>query len=150
MKKVFIALFVLFNLVFPLKTDASSSKQSITDFNSSMELNNRYFGYFITHLYHEEIMAAIQDYYEPKGIQANGYGNIPNTQTVLISFGDYDKFSYALKITLAPIGENGKILGTDTLYFAAEPSHFCLDDLSQKEYPRVKLMQYEHNPEVKY
>ena len=65
-------------------------------------VNYRYLSYFITELYHEEIIEAIEDYYKNKEIEASGnappsdehnYGMIS-----IYLWNDYsDIFSYMLK-----------------------------------------------------
>jgi hypothetical protein len=59
-----------------------------------------------------------------------------------------ERFSYVIKVTLLPHNEannkNGKFLGTDTLYFAVEPSRQSMKNLP-KELPPTKLIKYEHN-----
>ncbi len=47
-----------------------------------------------------------------------------------------------LKVSLSPTTDE-KVLGTDTLYFAVEPSRQLMNDLP-KDYPPIKLVKYEH------
>jgi hypothetical protein len=122
--------------------------QALPEFTTSSTHKNQLYGSFILELYHNEIMKAIDEYYNDKNI--NGYGTPSEIDTVSISFKgnkEYkglEKYSYVLKITLMPSSSNGKTFGTDTLYFAVEPSRQTMKNLP-KEYPPVELIKYEHS-----
>ena len=125
----------------------NNKENKIPDFPETNSLNNRYFSYFITDLYHKEIMEAFHSYYKSKGLKPTGYGpssEDPDYGMVSIYFGNdfSDKFSYMLKVSLSPTTDK-KVLGKDTLYFAVEPSRQLMKDLP-KEYAPIKLVKYEH------
>ncbi|MCF7624508.1 MULTISPECIES: hypothetical protein [Peribacillus] len=136
---------------FTISTNVSASNNNkeneIPNFPEANSFNNRYFSYFITDLYHKEIMEAFQSYYKSKGLKPTGYGpssEDPDYGMVSIYFGNdfSDKFSYMLKVSLSPTTDK-KVLGRDTLYFAVEPSRQLMKDLP-KEYAPIKLVKYEH------
>ncbi|MCM3452717.1 hypothetical protein M3685_01985 [Heyndrickxia oleronia] len=120
----------------------------IPNFPQKNSVNYRYLSYFITELYHEEILEAIEDYYRNKGIDARGYAppsDDPNYGMVSIYFGNdfSDKFSYMLKISLLTTTHEGRVLGNDTIFFAVEPMRHLKQNLP-KAYPAIKLVRYEH------
>lgn len=136
---------------FTISTNVAASNNNkenkIPNFPEANSLNNRYFSYFITDLYREEIMEAFQSYYKSKGLKPTGFNpssEDPDYGMVSIYFGNdfSEKFTYMLKVSLSPTTDE-KVLGTDTLYFAVEPSRQLMKDLP-KDYPPIKLVKYEH------
>ncbi|MFS0639203.1 DUF3888 domain-containing protein [Mesobacillus foraminis] len=142
---------VSFFPIFLSNTNAlEKTPQELPEFTTSSKQKNQLYGYFMLDLYHNEIREAIKEYY--KDYKVDGYvtPKPPHYDMVSISFTGnknykgLEKFSYVLKITLIPTSSNGKTLGTDTLYFAVEPSRQTMRNLP-KEYPPIKLIKYEHN-----
>ncbi|MBT2681988.1 MULTISPECIES: hypothetical protein [Bacillaceae] len=132
-----------------ITTEASDKAlQELPEFTTSSKEKNHLYGSFILELYHNEIMKAMEDYYNDNNI--NGYAPHSQIDTVSISFKgnkEYkgmEKYSYILKISLIPSSSNGKTFGTDTLYFAVEPSRQTTKNFPEK-YPAVELIKYEHS-----
>ncbi|CAH0276504.1 MULTISPECIES: hypothetical protein [Peribacillus] len=155
MKKIIIILSALcivsFFPEYLANTKASEkTQQELPNFTTSSKGKNQLYGYFMLELYHNEIMSAIQEYYNDNKIEGYGTPSKKHYDMVSISFKgnkDYkglEKFSYVLKITLIPSYSNGKTVGTDTLYFAVEPTRQTMENLP-KEYPPIELIKYEHS-----
>lgn len=144
------ALCIVIFLPAPLITTEASEKalQELPEFMPSSKEKTQLYGSFILDLYHNEIMRAMKDYYNGNNI--NGYATHPQIDSVSISFignKEYkgmEKYSYVLKISLIPSSSDGKTFGTDTLYFAVEPSRQTTKNLPKK-YPPVELIKYEHS-----
>jgi hypothetical protein len=137
--------------MFLLNTNAlNNSNQEIPQFTASSKEKNQIYGYFMLNLYHNEIMKAIKEYYKDNKIEGYATPKPPHYDMVSITSLEknnnkgFEKYSYALKITLLPSYSNGKIVGEDTLYFAVEPSRQTMKNLP-KEYPSIELIKYEHN-----
>lgn len=148
-KRLIMIMLLVFSFTITTNAAASNNNEEnkIPNFPETKSLNNRYFSYFISELYHKEIMEAIQNYYKSEGITPKGYGPYeePDNEMASIYFGNdfSDKFSYMLKISLLPTTADSKVLGRDTLYFAVEPSRQFKKNLP-KDYPPIKLIKFEH------
>jgi hypothetical protein len=154
MKKL-IMVTVIFTIL--MNTSAAFSKTSATNLNKiefpkGSKENQQIFGYYMMDFYMKDILKAMQNHY--KDVRVDGY-QVPwwkkhDTVSItqpwvkdLISNSEKRiRFSYALKITLIPIDENGRILGIDTLYFEVEPGRFHMKGV--RDLPPVQLMKYEH------
>ncbi|TDK61763.1 DUF3888 domain-containing protein [Bacillus salipaludis] len=116
-------------------------------FSQSSKDNHQLYGYFFLDLFQDEIFQSIKEYYNDSTI--NGYATPwwQKYDMVRITQGNSHKdikgFSYVLKITLLPSNGNGKIFGTDTLYFAVEPMRINKQNLP-KNLPAIKLIKYDH------
>ena len=140
MKKIIIILSALcivsFFPEYLANTKASEkTQQELPNFTTSSKGKNQLYGYFMLELYHNEIMSAIQEYYNDNNIK--GYGT-PSRNLIRYLFRlkeirstkVWKNIRYVLKITLIPSSSNGKIFGTDTLYFAVEPSSQTTEESS--------------------
>lgn len=91
-----------FTIITNVAASNNNKENKTPNFPETNSLNNRYFTYFITDLYHKEIMESFQNYYKSKGLKPTGYNPSiegPDNKMVSIYFGnDFN----ALKVSLSP------------------------------------------------
>jgi hypothetical protein len=135
----------------------AENKANKFDFPKNSKHNQQIFGYYMLDAYHGEILSAMRNHYKDPSI--NGY-QLPwwkkyNTVSITqpwIKDLKSDKpiqFSYAIKVTLLPL-KDGKLLGTDTLYFELEPGRIRMKNAPRDILPPVQLVKYEHKNPPKF
>ncbi|TCP19503.1 hypothetical protein EV207_1628 [Scopulibacillus darangshiensis] len=112
---------------------------------------NQTYGNFLLELCRGDIIRAMKDYYD--GHDIDGYATPWWEQYDMVSISEAKQegiqaYPFIVTFTLIPQENNGndepQNLGTDTLYFAINPSLFTTKDFQKGHYP-VKLLKYEHH-----